>query len=393
MGRAAIPHRPGAERRALPPGAAPAAPAPRAPRHRRRPAPPAAGGGKGVSKGFSLLEWTSALVPQGAIVTGAKQGWRLAWQTMVRELAPQDSGGAYSRPAYSFDGAIGSPDFPPEAGRYVLYLGNACGWCHRVALALALRGLSGSVRVVALRDEPERATRGGWVMPPSGDPVFGARDLWGVYDAASPGFRGRCTAPLLVDAKSRRAVCNESASIVRQLDALQLPGTSRVVLRPEALAGEIDALNEWIYPQINNGVYRCGFATTQAAYDAAAADVAAGLARADALLGERRFLAGDRCGGAPAAWLRDVWQLRVPGGGLQVRDTVDVDACRRSYYSNLFPLNPSGIIPSGPTAEDLQLDAPHGRGGGAPEEVFWLRPEAEAGGAAAAAAASVRRAV
>jgi hypothetical protein len=74
----------------------------------------AGGGGpaKRVDKGFSLLEWTSALVPQGALVTGAKTGWRLGWQTMVRELAPQDSGGAYTRPQYSFGGVLGSAEFP-----------------------------------------------------------------------------------------------------------------------------------------------------------------------------------------------------------------------------------------------------------------------------------------
>ncbi|KAI8473027.1 MAG: putative glutathione S-transferase [Monoraphidium minutum] len=350
---------------------------------------------------------------------------------MVRELAPQDSSGGYTRPQYSFDGVLGSPEFPsaiclpahptPRARRPAFAPAFAPGcrgplppvrrqrlpWCHRVLLALALRGLSGAVSVTRLLDIPERATRGGWVMPAEGDPVWGAADLWEVYDKGSPGFKGRCTAPLLVDKAGRRLVCNESASLVPQLAALELPGANAVELRPAALAAAIDDLNDWIYPSINNGVYRCGFATSQAAYDRAAAELHGALARADAILADSRFLAGDRFTEADLrlfptvvrfdavyaaifragqrrvadyphleAWMRDVHQIRVA-------DTVDVDECRRSYYTNLFPLNPSGIIPSGPTAADLRLDAPHGRGGGSLEEVFHLRQAAAVAGGGA----------
>lgn len=371
--------------------------------------------GPQVDKGFSLLEWTSKLVPQGALVTGAKQGWRLAWQAMVRELAPQDSGGGYSRPQYAFDDVIGSPQYPAVAGRYHLYVGNACPWCHRCLLALAVRGVSGAVTVTRLLDEPERATRGGWVMPPGGDPVFGAKDLWEVYDRGSPGFKGRCTAPLLVDKATRRLISNESASIVRQLGEADLPGANGVDLYPEALRSQIDDLNGWIYPAVNNGVYRCGFATTQAAYDAASSQLHAALEKIDGILAGSRFLIGDRfteadlclfptiarfdatysglfrCGRRRVAdyqhlqgWMRDVHQIKVPGGGMQVCDAFDVDEARRSYYSNLFPLNPSGIVPSGPTAADLRLDAPHGRGSSAAlEDVFWLKPQRAAAAAAA----------
>eukprot|EP00882_Tetradesmus_deserticola_P014725 GHRQ01015671.1.p1 GENE.GHRQ01015671.1~~GHRQ01015671.1.p1 ORF type:complete len:191 (+),score=38.88 GHRQ01015671.1:145-717(+) len=139
-----------------------------------------------VNKGFSLLEWTSMLVPQGALVTGAKTGWRLAWETMVRELAPQDNSGSYTRPANAFNERIGSPRFPVESGRYHLYVGNACPWCHRVLLALVFSGLDKHISVGWLADVPEQATRGGWVFQPGADPVTGARDLWAVYDKLSP---------------------------------------------------------------------------------------------------------------------------------------------------------------------------------------------------------------
>ena len=139
--------------------------------------------------------------------------------------------GAYVRPAYAFDGVI-SPTpgvagdaHPPEPDRYVVYVGNACPWCHRVTLTIALKGLGDVVRVARMTDDAERASRGGWVFergaPESRDPVFDAPTR-AVYDRATAGrpefpdgYRGRCTAPLLLDAVTRRPVSNESADIVR----------------------------------------------------------------------------------------------------------------------------------------------------------------------------------
>ncbi|WIA16996.1 hypothetical protein OEZ85_013909 [Tetradesmus obliquus] len=383
-----------------------------------------------VNKGFSVLEWTSKLVPQGALVTGAKTGWRLAWETMVRELAPQDRSGSYTRPTNAFNERIGAPGFPVESGRYHLYVGNACPWCHRVLLALVFSGLDRHISVGRLADIPEQATRGGWVFQPGPDPVTGARDLWEVYDKLSPGYRGRCTAPLLIDKKSIRPVSNESSDIVRMLGWLALPGASGVELYPQQLRQQIDAMNDkvyrciniaWrvprnVYRCINNGVYRAGFATSQAGYDAAVGEMHGLLQELEQQLGQSRFLLGDRvteadlrlfptivrfdaayaglfrCGRRRVAdypnlqgWMRDVWQIKVPGSSMQVPDTVDVDGCRRSYYSSLFPLNPSGIIPSGPTAADLQLDLPANRGSHEPGAVFYMK---EAAAAAAAAAAT-----
>lgn len=116
------------------------------------------------------------MIPQGVLVSGVKAAWKAAWLTFMRELAPQDAEGAYVRPTYSFEGVLGSPDFPLETGRYRLYLGNPCPWCHRVGLALAARGLGDHVEVVHLLDDAERASRGGWVLR-APDPVSGARDL------------------------------------------------------------------------------------------------------------------------------------------------------------------------------------------------------------------------
>ncbi|KAJ9506260.1 hypothetical protein QJQ45_014132 [Haematococcus lacustris] len=263
----------------------------------------------------------------------------------------------------------------------------------------------GHVSITQLADDPTRARRGGWVFDASEpDPVWGAQDLWEVYDSASPGFKGRCTAPLLVDKVTRRIVSNESADIMRMLNTLHLPGCTSVDLVPEQLRSEIDALNEQtssgitlqMYESINNGVYRSGFSTSQAAYDAVQQELFQALDAVELRLSRSRFLLGDllteadlrlfptivrfdavyaiifrcckrRISDYPhlQSWMRDMWQLEVPGSLDQVRDTVDIDAARRSYFGNLFPLNASGIIPSGPTAADLQLDQAHRREQGA----------------------------
>jgi len=350
----------------------------------------------GVNKGLGLLEWTGKVVPQGLLVGGVKEAWRQAWQVMVRELAPQDRSGAYVRQSYAFESK--PSNMVAEPGRYHLYLGNACPWCHRVHLAYVLRGFSPkTLGITQLGSDPTKARRGGWIFTRAApDPVWGAQDLWEVYERASPGYTGRCTAPLLVDAKTKRVVSNESADIVAALDALQLPGCSDVMLRPgqAADAKEVDAMCEQIYRDINNGVYVSGFSTTQAAYDAAQARLFSALDNLEERLSASRFVMGDRfcladvwlfptvcrldavyanifkCGRKLVradypnlqAWLRDVWQLRVPGASLQVPDTINIDDARASYNGSLFPVNPSGIVPAGPTQADLKLDEPAGRG-------------------------------
>ena len=291
------------------------------------------------------------------------------------------------------------PSLQAEPGRYRLYIGNACPWCHRVAIALVLRGLGSVVAVTTAVDAPERASRGGWAFD-APDPAFRAADLRGVYNAVSPRYVGRCTAPLLVDVTRRRAVSNDSAGIVAALDSVDAPGATRVRLRPPHLVQEIDKLNAWVYDAVANGVYRAGFATTQAAYDEAAAGVREALVDLDARLAASRFLLGPKFtdadlrlfptiarldaaygplfragpdGGLRSlpnlqAWARDVWRLDAGAG--RVGSTVDVEAARRSYFTSLFPLNPSGIVPMWGGAG---LEEEPDRGSTAVEEAFWLR--------------------
>jgi putative glutathione S-transferase len=369
-----------------------------------------------LSNGLGLLTWLGPVVPQGAVVTGVKAGWKLAWQTMVTELAPQSKDGEYRRPTYAFADAIEedpNAKFPATAGgRYVLYVCNACPWCHRATLTVALRGLDEKIKVVQMTDDAERASRGGWVFETSRpDPVFRAKDLREVYDGVSAlgeSYRGRCTAPLLVDGLKKRAVCNESSEIIKMLNDTEWlcdaedPKTSSsfgsVQLRPSFLLERIEETNRYVYSKLNDGVYRSGFATTQVAHARAALDVAEALEALDERLKHERFLCGDkvtesdvrlfptvvrfdaayaslfkcssrRVGELPhlRAWMLDFYLL--PG----VRETVDVDGYRTSYFGQLFPLNPGGIVPIGPTAKDLGLGVDPNRGSREPRDVFHYK--------------------
>eukprot|EP00903_Cladosiphon_okamuranus_P014643 g13578.t1 len=344
--------------------------------------------GDKLNKGFGILELAGGLVPQGGLVKTARFGWKFVWLQMMRELAPQTPDGSYVRPNYGFRGWIGRGMFPLEAGRYHIYVGNTCPWCHRAVLAVVLRGLAPGVTFSYMDDNPDKASRGGWAFTDEKpDPVFGVDDLREVYETCSPGFKGRCTAPVVVDKKAKKIVSNESSQIVRMLNDISTKERDGVDLCPSSMVKEIDAMNNFVYDKINNGVYRAGFATSQAAYEKACRDVFEGLAHCEEVLNESRFLCGDRFTEAdlrllptavrfdavyatlfkcsnkrwrdyPAlhAWLRDAYQL--PG----VADTVDIDGCRRSYFSQLFPLNPGGIVPIGPSVEDLGLEESAGRG-------------------------------
>jgi len=358
------------------------------------PMPIMMGFGNDLDKGFNILETASKLIPQGRIVSTAKEGWKFAWQRMMAELAPQDKKGSYSRPSYGFGGKIGVDQaFPDEPGRYHLYVGNPCPWCHRARLVMALRNITpDEMGFTQLIDDPVKASRGGWVfnknIPTNRDPL-GSDDLRQLYDKLSPNYQGRCTAPLLVDVKAKKIVSNESSDIVRMLNGVSFGKDSndndgRLDLYPAEYQTTIDETNAWTYDLLNNGVYRCGFSTQQGSYDAASADVRKGLERCEAILAKEPFLCGPtftetdlrllptalrfdgvyaplfRAGGAHLrirsdypflyAWLKRCWAL--PG----VKETIDLGDANASYYRQLFPLNPGGIVPTMVTAKDIGLD-------------------------------------
>jgi putative glutathione S-transferase len=280
--------------------------------------------------------------------------------------------------------ADGSSGFPAAAGRYHLYVARACPWAHRTLIVRRLKGLEDAIGVSYLH--PFRDGRG-WAFPGGDhvDEVNGFAFLQEAYDRTDPNFDGRVSVPVLWDKVEGRIVNNESADVVRMLNGEfdAVAEHPEVDLYPEDLRAEIDAINERVYADVNNGVYRTGFAKSQEAYDQGFERLFAALEWLEELLGERRYLAGDRiteadwrlfttlvrfdavyyvhfrCNGRLIADSPNLWAyarelLAVPG----VAETVDLAEIKEHYYTTHDELNPKRIIPRGPFAD---WGAPHGR--------------------------------
>lgn len=283
----------------------------------------------------------------------------------------------------------GNGEFPPEAGRYHLYVSYACPWAHRTLIFRKLKGLED---VISFDVVDAFLPASGWtfeknVTGATGDTVHGFQLLREVYRQSRADFDGVVTVPVLYDKDRRVIVNNESADIIRIFNSAfdRLAGRPELDLYPEDLRTRIDDLNEWIYPEINNGVYRAGFARRQAAYEQAVGQLFAALDRAEDILSHGRYLCGDRLTEAdirlfttlirfdavyythfkcnlrrivdyPNLWgyTRDIYQL--PG----VAETVNMEHIKRHYFESHRHINPFGIVPEGPV---LDLEAPHGRGG------------------------------
>jgi len=281
--------------------------------------------------------------------------------------------------------ADGSSAYLPAAGRYHLYVSYACPWAHRTLIFRELKGLTGAISVsvvdpLMLEDGwTFETTRGG-----TGDSIGGKRWLHEVYTAADPAYSGRVTVPVLWDRERQTIVNNESSEIIRMMNSEFVGiGDDSLDFYPEPLRDEIDAMNELIYPTINNGVYRCGFATTQHAYEEAYQDLFDALDRMETHLSTNRYLVDDRVTEADwrlfttlvrfdavyvghfkcnrnriadfpalAGYLRELYQ--IPG----VAGTVRFDHIKTHYYASHRTINPTGIVPSGPR---LDLTAPHRR--------------------------------
>ncbi len=322
-------------------------------------------------------------LPPKLIVKLGKFVWTTLWHLMMSRLAPRNQAGEYLRPASQFRNRVGTEEgnlYLPEAGRYCLYVGLGCPWAHRTLVVRTLKGLEDAISVVIASAS---ATEGGWVFEEEEE---GCHTLAQLYELAKPGYEGRCTVPVLWDKQTKTIVNNESAEIIAILNSEFNSFATNPALDfyPEELREKIDWWNEKIYHSVNNGVYRCGFAQTQEAYDKACDELFAVLDEIDSALKTSRYLCGDRVTLADVRlfttlfrfdvayyglfkcnrrriqdyenlgpYLRDLYQL--PG----VADTCSLEAVKRDYYGTLFPLNPGGIIPSGPDLTSLL--EPHGR--------------------------------
>jgi putative glutathione S-transferase len=283
-------------------------------------------------------------------------------------------------------GPTGEGGFPAEAGRYHLYVSLACPWAHRTLIFRKLKKLENVISVSVV--EPLMGDAG-WVFGTGPgatlDTVNAKSTLAEIYLIADPHYTGRVTVPVLWDKKRHTIVNNESSEIIRMLNsAFEAFTDVHTDYYPAELRTEIDRINALVYPTINNGVYRAGFATSQEAYEEAARAVFATLDQLEELLARQRFLVGGQITEAdwrlfttlvrfdavyyghfkcnlrrivdyPELWnyLRDLYQ--VPG----VVETVSLDHIKRHYYGSHRKINPTGIVPIGPL---IDFTAPHDRG-------------------------------
>jgi putative glutathione S-transferase len=306
----------------------------------------------------------------------------------------KSTGGRFERKAPSFRnwvtkdgsaGPTGNSGFKAEPNRYHLYVSLACPWAHRTIIYRKLKGLEDMISLSVVNafmgDEGWTFAPGEGVIP---DPILNAVNVHEIYTAAQADYTGRVTVPILWDKKTHTIVSNESPEIIRMFNsAFDDIGAIAGDFSPPELLAEIDELNEFIYPTINNGVYRAGFATTQEAYDEAVVDVFSALDTLEVRLASRRYLTGNTITEAdwrlfttlvrfdavyvghfkcnlrrivdyPNIWgyLRDLYQ--VPG----IEETVAMDYIKTHYYGSHETINPTRIVPMGPY---IDFHTAHGR--------------------------------
>lgn len=317
----------------------------------------------------------------------------------------KSSGGRFRRQDSAFrnwitrDGSAGPSGeggFKAEAGRYHLYVSLACPWAHRTLIFRKLKGLESAISTSTVH---YHMAENGWEFRPTdeesgtatpeipeGDPLYRLDYAHQLYTKAKSDYSGRVTVPILWDKQRETIVSNESAEIIRMLNSAfgEIGDTAAPDFYPEALRGEIDAVNAEVYERVNNGVYKAGFATEQAAYQEAFDALFASLDGLEARLGENRYLAGDtlteadwrlfttlvrfdpvyvghfkcnrnRLADFPNLWAytRELFQL--PG----IAGTVNFTHIKRHYFGSHKTVNPTGIVPAGPRIDFL---APHDRG-------------------------------
>ena len=273
------------------------------------------------------------------------------------------------------DGALG---FKAEKGRYHLYVSLACPWAHRTLISRQLNELQDYIDVTVV--EPIMLGNG-WALD---DPLYGFDFLYQLYLKADVNYEGRVTVPVLWDKQTKTIVSNESSEIIRMFDTAFNHLTGNVDdYYPKDLQQEIDTVNARVYETINNGVYRAGFATTQEAYETAFSKLFDSLDWVEDMLSKQLYLVGEqlteadwrlfttlirfdavyfghfktnrqRVADYPAmsAYLRELYQ--VPG----VAETVNFDHIKTHYYASHLTINPTGVIPVGPSQNFL---APHNR--------------------------------
>ncbi|EIV1736253.1 glutathione S-transferase family protein [Vibrio parahaemolyticus] len=270
--------------------------------------------------------------------------------------------------------------FQPESGRYHLYVSLACPWAHRTLIFRKLKGLEPHIDVTVVC--PDMLSQG-WQMGLP-EPLFGHTRMHQIYTQAKPDYTGRVTVPVLWDKKTNTIVSNESSEIIRMFNSAFNDFTgNHDDYYPEPLRGVIDEWNDYIYPNVNNGVYRCGFATSQEAYEEAFESLFSALDKIDAHLATHRYLAGNKITEADwrlfttlvrfdavyvghfkcnkqriadyvniQGYLKELYQIDG------IADTTDFYHIKRHYYFSHTGINPTQVVPKGP---ELDFSSPHQR--------------------------------
>ena len=302
------------------------------------------------------------------------------WQTddSANRTAPK-----FQRQDASFRNQItadGSSGFPAAPYRYHLYVSLACPWAHRAIIVRRLKKLDALIPMTIV--SPDMLDNGWFFETP--EPVLGAKYLYELYAKAKPGYTGSVTVPVLWDTHTNTIVNNESADIIRMFESeFDEWADTSFDLYPEHLRGEIDAFNAKLYDNVNNGVYKAGFARDQAAYEDAVKNLFAMLDEIEKMLGRHSYLFGEHLTESDIrlfttairfdlvyyshfkcnirqirdypnlqGWLKELYQ--TPG----IHETVNLAQIKRHYYHSQTWINPSGIVPVGP---ELDLSSPHNR--------------------------------
>lgn len=279
----------------------------------------------------------------------------------------------------------GAPSFKAEPGRYHLYVSYACPWAHRTLIFRKLKKLE---EIISVDIVHHFMGENGWTFTrkdgATGDSLYQSQFLHEIYTKADPHYSGRVTVPVLWDKKTETIVSNESAEIIRMLNsAFDEWGETSVDLWPLELRSQIETINERVYSSINNGVYRAGFATSQAAYEEAFDELFVALDEMEIRLSRERYLLGSQISEADwrlfttlvrfdpvyvghfkcnlrriadytnlSNYLRDLYQ--IPG----IAETVNMLHIKAHYYASHDMVNPTRIVPKGPEFDFL---APHDR--------------------------------
>jgi glutathionyl-hydroquinone reductase len=321
------------------------------------------------------------MAPPAALVRTARGLWQCQWRQLMGGLGPADREGRYRRPTAAFTAL---PPLPADAHRpagHVLIVGRSCPWAHRAWLTWTLRRLAGPIELLVVEPDP---AAGRWRFL---EPFEGCATLAELYRRSGADRQARATVPALWSRSQGRILLSESARLIELLSAWPAP-PGVPDLAPEAGGAAIATWRQRLQGDVNDGVYRCGFARTQAAYDEAEAALFATLEAVEEELAARQRAGEDwLCGAAPSladvvlfptmirmemvyaplfgCSRRPLWQLPALWGwrarffGLEgVAATCFPQAWRRDYFGALFPLHPSGIVPAGPDLATLVNSPP-----------------------------------